>query len=142
MKLRAIGIIHSPYQNPKDAPRQGRLAAETAEIEVFPQYLAGLKDIDLVRYLIVLYWCDRAEREELHSMTPFSSQPKGVFACRTPNRPNPIAFCIAKVIGRKNNILLVQGLDAAEGSPLVDLKPYSSEIDSIEGIHPGWRDKL
>jgi len=139
MKLQAIGIIHSPYIKAGDAPRQGRLVHESAQIEIFPDYLDGLKDIDKISHLIVLYWCDRADRKVLQTKTPFSSEPKGVFACRAPSRPNPIAFCVAEVLGRQENTLLVQGVDALDGSPLLDLKPYSSELDSIEGIMPGWR---
>lgn len=139
MKLKAIGIIHSPYTKQGEAPRQGRLVPETVRIEIFPEYLPGLKDIDRVSHLIVLYWCDRSDREILQTKTPFSSEPKGVFACRAPNRPNPIAFCVAEILERKENLLLVQGVDALEGSPLLDLKPYSSELDSIEGIRVGWR---
>ncbi|MEN6326089.1 MAG: tRNA (N6-threonylcarbamoyladenosine(37)-N6)-methyltransferase TrmO [Syntrophomonas sp.] len=139
MRLKTIGIIHSLYMEPGDAPRQGRLAVETAQIEIFPEYLAGLKDIDRVSHLIVLYWCDRSDRDVLQTMTAFSPEPKGVFACRAPNRPNPIAFCVAEILERKENLLLVQGVDALEGSPLLDLKPYSSEVDSIEGVRVGWR---
>lgn len=138
MEFKAIGVIHSPYIEPGDAPFQGRLAAETAQIEIFPEYLAGLKDIDQVSHLIVLYWCDRADREALQTITPFSSEPKGVFACRSPMRPNPIAFCVAEVLSREENVLLVRGVEALEGSPLLDLKPYSSALDSIEGIRIGW----
>ncbi len=138
MELKAIGVIHSPYIEPDDAPIQGRLAEEILEIEVFPEYMDGMKDIDQVSHLIVLYWCDRADRGIMQSITPFSTDPKGVFSCRAQMRPNPIAFCIAEVLERNENILRVKGVEALEGSPLLDLKPYSSAIDSIAGIRIGW----
>ncbi len=138
MELKAIGVIHSPYIEPDDAPIQGRPAEEILEIEVFPEYMDGMKGIDQVSHLIVLYWCDRVDRGILQSITPFSNDPKGVFACRAQMRPNPIAFCIAEVLERNENILRVKGIEALEGSPLLDLKPYSSAIDSIEGIRIGW----
>lgn len=134
IKLKAIGVIRSPYINHKDAPRQGQMAAETSIIEIFPQYQAGLKDIDHISHLIVLYWCDRADREVLQTITPFGPEEKGVFACRSPGRPNPIAFCVAKILERKGNTLLVQGVDALDSSPLLDIKPYSSSLDCVEDV--------
>lgn len=142
LRLKAIGVIHSPYTDPKDAPRQGRMAAETSIIEIFPQYQAGLTGLDNISHLIVLYWCDRVDRKALQTVTPFGPEEKGVFACRSPMRPNPIAFCIAKILERKGNALLVQGLDALDSSPLLDLKPYSSSLDSIENVSLPWNTGL
>ncbi|MEN6389511.1 MAG: tRNA (N6-threonylcarbamoyladenosine(37)-N6)-methyltransferase TrmO [Syntrophomonas sp.] len=139
--LKAIGVIHSPFINPEDAPRQGRLVAQTAQLEIFPEYQAGLKDIDGISHLIVLYWCDRADRNVLQTITRFGPEEKGVFACRSPGRPNPIAFCVAQILDLKDNILLVQGVDALDNSPLLDLKPYSSCLDSIEGVGLAWMNK-
>ena len=82
MKLEPIGIIHSPYKERGDAPFQGGLSDTVVELELYPQYLPGLKDIDQVTHIIVLYWGDRSKRNVLQVQTPFVEEPKGVFACR------------------------------------------------------------
>ena len=107
-------------------------------MEIYPDYVEGLKDIEESSHLIVLYWLHLAKRDVLMTKTPFGPELRGVFACRSPSRPNPIAFCVAKLLGRKDNRLLVQGIDAIDGSPLLDLKPYSSDLDSVPGIKIGW----
>ena len=131
MELKPIGIIHSPYLERGDAPRQGRLSEEVMTIEIFSEFTPALKGIDKLSHLYVLYWGDRANRDTLQSKTPFSEEPVGVFTSRSPNRPNPIALCIAEVVSRENNVLFVRGLDALDGSPLLDIKAYSPTIDNI-----------
>jgi tRNA-Thr(GGU) m(6)t(6)A37 methyltransferase TsaA len=131
LELQQIGVIHSPYGTQDEAPRQGRLAGEISELEISPRFASGLKDIDLTSHLMVLYWCHRADRERLQTVTPFGPEVRGVFACRSPARPNPIAVCMVELLQVKGNRLLVRGLDALDGSPLLDIKPYSPALDSI-----------
>jgi tRNA-Thr(GGU) m(6)t(6)A37 methyltransferase TsaA len=94
--------------------------------------------MDGTTHLIVLYWCHLARRDVLETKTPFGPEIRGVFACRSPSRPNPIAFCAARLLRREGNRLLVRGVDAVNGSPLLDLKPYSSDLDSIAGVRIEW----
>jgi tRNA-Thr(GGU) m(6)t(6)A37 methyltransferase TsaA len=129
MQLVPIGIIHSPYQERGQAPRQGRLSESKVTLEIYPQFAAALKDIDRCPHLIVLYWGDQANRETLQSRTPFSDVPVGVFSSRSPNRPNPIAFCVADLIRQEGHCLIVRGVDALDGSPLLDLKAYAPALD-------------
>lgn len=132
MELKPIGIIYSNYKNKGEAPKQGRLSDETQKIEIFKEYSEGLKDIDKHKYLIILYWQDKSIRTKLLTTTPFSlDEEKGVFSTRSPNRPNPIALCIAEVIDKKENLIIVKGLDALNGSYLIDIKPYIYELDCI-----------
>ena len=131
MKLIPIGVIHSPYKERGDAPRQGSLSQNEITLEIFPEFADGLKDITKASHLIVLYWGDRARRDVLQSRTPFSEIPVGVFASRSPNRPNPLAFCVTELLRRDNNLLVVRGVDALDGSPLLDLKTYAPEIDAF-----------
>ncbi|SFG16902.1 tRNA-Thr(GGU) m(6)t(6)A37 methyltransferase TsaA [Desulfotomaculum arcticum] len=141
MELVQIGVIHSPYLERSAAPRQERLSEEIMTLEIYPAYVNGLKDIEQVSHLIVLYWCDRTQRDTLQTVPPSGTDLRGVFACRSPSRPNPIAFCVAELLGRENNHLRVRGLDALDGSPLLDIKPYASAIDSITGARIGWQEK-
>ncbi|MEJ5186376.1 MAG: tRNA (N6-threonylcarbamoyladenosine(37)-N6)-methyltransferase TrmO [Candidatus Geothermincolales bacterium] len=133
-----IGIIHSPYREQGEAPYQGRFSDLVSRIEVFPRYEPGLKDIERCTHLYVIYWADRASREDLQVVTPWGPEPRGVFACRSPSRPNPLNLCVVELLKREDNVLLVRGLDALDRSPLVDIKPYSSRIDAVEGASIGW----
>ena len=136
-----MGVIHSPYREPGEAPRQGCFSDRTVELEIYPRFAEGLKDVEQATHLIVLYWCHQACRDTLQTRTPFGPEIRGVFACRSPSRPNPIAFCVAELLEVKENRLLVRGVDALDGSPLIDIKPYSSEVDSVPGVCPGWLKK-
>lgn len=138
MELVPIGRVHSPYREPKEAPHQGRFSENLAELEVYPDFAAGLKDVEQATHLIVLYWCDRAARDVLQTTTPHGPEVRGVFACRSPSRPNPIAFCVVELVERKGNRLVVRGLDALDGSPLLDIKPYSAEVDCVPEARIGW----
>ena len=131
MELVPIGVIHSPYQERGQAPRQGRLSDNEITLEIHPQFAAALEGIGRCSHLIVLYWGDRADRETLQSRTPFSEVPVGVFTSRSPNRPNPIAFCVADLIRQEENCLIVRGVDALDGSPLLDIKAYAPAMDCI-----------
>lgn len=130
MELKPIGIIHSPYKKASDAPRQGKMSELRSEIDVHEEYGEALLGIEKLSHIIVLYWGDRADREVLVSSSPWRSEPAGVFSIRSPNRPNPLAFCVCQLIERRGNTLVVTGLDALDGSPLLDIKAYSASIDS------------
>jgi len=141
MLLEPIGIIKSKYQEPQDAPFQGRTSAEIAELLIYNAYLPALKDIDRVTHLIVLYWAHLAIRDRLLTKTPFVTDLVGVFACRSPSRPNPISFCIVDLLQRIDSCLIVRGADAINGSLILDIKPYSSEIDCVADARIGWMKK-
>ncbi|TAJ44956.1 tRNA (N6-threonylcarbamoyladenosine(37)-N6)-methyltransferase TrmO [Methanofollis fontis] len=138
MECVAIGVCRSPYRQVGDAPRQGRLVDTESEIEVFPEYRAGLSDVERCSHLIVLYWQDRADRTALSATPPGEVRSRGVFSTRSPNRPNPIAFSVVDLLSIEDGVLRVRGLDALDGSPLLDIKPYSSAVDAIEGAGVDW----
>ena len=104
MQLTPLGMIHSPYKERGDAPRQGRLSKDEIILEIFSEFAAALNDIE--RCSIVLYWGDRANREILQSRTPFSEVLVRVFSSRSPDRPNPIAFCVADLIRQEKRTSL------------------------------------
>lgn len=136
--IKPIGVIHSPYKDRNSAPFQGRHSKDVCEIEVFEEYEEGLRDIEKCSHLIVLYWLHLSERDKLIAVPPHDGKERGVFATRSPNRPNPIGFSVVELIQRKGRVLKVVGLDAIDGTPLVDLKPYSSEIDAVGDAKIGW----
>lgn len=116
--LTPVGVAHTPYAEPADAPHQGFADDEEAEIEVFEAYAEGLAGIDTVHRLTVLYWADRADRDSLAS-----ADGVGAFARRTPHRPNPVSVCVCSLLSVDGRRLRVRGLDAVDGSPVIDLKP-------------------
>jgi tRNA-Thr(GGU) m(6)t(6)A37 methyltransferase TsaA len=137
-QLKQIGIIHSIYKVPGDAPRQGRLNDTQAEIEIFDEYTPGLKDITTCTHLFILYWLDRADRTRLSATPPGEKEARGVFATRSQHRPNPIGIGIVNFLEKKENRLIVSGLDALDGTPVLDIKPYISKLDCIPGARMGW----
>lgn len=136
--LRPIGVIHSPYKEMDQAPFQGRMSPAESVVEVFEEYAGGLKDVEAASHLYILYWASRASRDVLQTVTPWGPEVRGVFACRSPARPNPINLCVVELLRREGNQLTVRGLDALDGSPLLDIKPYSSHIDCVASARIAW----
>lgn len=122
--LRPIGIVRSPYATPLDAPRQGEFAIIESRIEVLPEFEAALEGIDAGFDLLVVWWAHLADRSIL--ARPGTD---GVFAMRTPHRPNPICLSEARVLRREGTVLVVLGLEATDGTPVLDLKSARAEYD-------------
>jgi tRNA (adenine37-N6)-methyltransferase len=131
MELVPIGIINSQYLSKKDAPRQGRYSTQTSTITVFDEFSEGLDGIGANRYLIILYWQDRAERDKLKVIPHGKTEKRGIFSTRAPVRPNPIGLCVVELVNMNRNKITVKWLDALDGSPLLDIKPYWKELDTI-----------
>jgi tRNA-Thr(GGU) m(6)t(6)A37 methyltransferase TsaA len=136
MNLKPIGMIHSPFKNRKVCATQGR--EEICWIEIFDQYAEGLKDIDGFSHLILIYWFHATKDYSLLARTPWESELHGVFATRSPNRPNALGLSVVELVERDGNKLRVKGLDALEGTSLLDIKPYLPEIDSKTNVSMGW----
>jgi len=139
--LRQIGVVHSPYRELQDAPFQGKHANDESTLEIFEEYESALLDVEQCSHLIVLYWQDRADRSVLQCRTPWGPEVHGVFATRSPNRPNPIGLCVVDLLERHGRFLRVKGMDAIDGSPLIDIKPYSSEVDCVQDASVSWHKK-
>jgi tRNA (adenine37-N6)-methyltransferase len=131
-EIQPIGQVRSPYREKKDTPRQGRLSDTISDIIINKKYLAGLDDIEERSHLIVLSWFDQADRTVLRATPPHEKIEHGVFATRSPDRPNPVAFSVVDLIHRDGNILRVRGLDALDGTPVVDIKPFVPDIDCVK----------
>lgn len=118
---------------------------EEAKVEIFTEFRDGLRGIDEFSHLIILYWFHLRDNEkERRTLLVFPRRhavnvEKGVFACRSPSRPNPIGLCVVELLKIEGGILTVRGLDAFEGSPIIDIKPYLPRADSIPDAHvPSW----
>jgi tRNA-Thr(GGU) m(6)t(6)A37 methyltransferase TsaA len=124
--------------NPKDAPYQSNLSRGICTIEVFEEFSGGLLDIEGFSYLILLYWMHKSKKHSLLVQTPWDADAHGLFATRSPNRPNPVGVSVVKLIKREGNILTVDGIDAVEGTPLIDIKPYIPSLDCQSECDVGW----
>lgn len=148
-ELRPIGIIHTPYKKDGDAPYQAYRSEDVGEIEVFKGYEEGLKDIEGFSHLIILYEFHKAIKRSVKKehrlevrgflVKPYlDDTPRGLFATRSPNRPNPIGLTIVELLERKGNILKVKGIDILDGTPLLDIKPYVPKFDRKDNVKIGW----
>lgn len=132
IELHPVGFVRSPYRTRHDAPRQGRLSETISEIVIGEQYRPALWKIEGRKHLWVLCWFDRADRTVLRAIPPGAKDEKGVFAIRSPDRPNPVALCMVDLIEVHDTVLKVRGLDALDGTPVIDIKVFSPEIDCAE----------
>ena len=138
--LHPIGVVHSPYRTKDDVPKGlGAKHAAPGAIEIFPEFAAGLADIEGFSHLYVLWIFDRSGDYELLGRNPTDGREHGVFATRSPRRPNPLALSVVELLGRDGAVLRVRGVDMLDGSPVVDLKPYLSSIPP-ETLRRGWLD--
>ena len=135
---RAIGHARTPFAEVAQVPK-GPLAKHEAAgvLEIEPEFEQGLKDIEGFSHLIVLWVFHRSERVELLATPPGGSIAHGVFATRSPYRPNPIALTVVELLRREGNCLHVHGVDMLDGSPLLDIKPNLSSIPA-EKLKRGW----
>jgi len=129
IELNPIGYVRSPYKKQGDAPRQGRLSDAISEIIIDPAFREGLLGLEEKKHLLILCWFDRADRKILRAIPPYRTVEQGVFAIRSPSRPNPVAICLVDLLGIDNGVLRVRGLDALDGTPVIDIKPYFADID-------------
>ncbi|MCX8175717.1 MAG: tRNA (N6-threonylcarbamoyladenosine(37)-N6)-methyltransferase TrmO [Candidatus Bathyarchaeota archaeon] len=136
--FKPIGIVHSPFKSKSEAPHQGIFSDKICDIEIFRKYEEGLKDIESFSHLIVIYLFHESKEYMLTVVTPWDLQPHGVFATRSPHRPNPIGFSVVELVERRRNILRVKRLDAIDGTPVLDIKPYIPMLDQVEGAKSGW----
>jgi tRNA-Thr(GGU) m(6)t(6)A37 methyltransferase TsaA len=136
--MRPIGYVRSPYQEPREVPR-GLGAKHEAEgiLEILPELAQGLTDIEGFSHLFVLWMFDRSEGFELMGTPPSDNRSHGVFATRSPFRPNPIGLTVVELFRRDGNQLHVRGIDMLEGTPILDIKPYLSSVEP-EKLRRGW----
>jgi tRNA (adenine37-N6)-methyltransferase len=106
-------------------------------LEILPEFEAGLQDIEGFSHLYVLWLFDRSQAYELVGTPPCDTYAHGVFASRSPRRPNPIGLTVVRLRGREGNKLHVQGVDMVEGTPILDIKPYLSSVPETE-LKRGW----
>ncbi len=137
--FRPIGIAHSPLQTKGAPPIQSSFSQEEGIIEIFPEYQAGLRDIEGFSHLIILSDFNQAEKRALTEQPLLDGEAHhGIFATRHFNRPNPIGISYVALTGVTGGTLSVKGIDLLDGTPVLDIKPYIPAFDSIPDAVSGW----
>jgi tRNA (adenine37-N6)-methyltransferase len=133
-----IGHVRSPYNEAREIPK-GLGAKHDAEgvLEIDPAFEPGLRDIEGFSHLFVVWAFDRSDGFDLLVTPPSDNRSHGVFATRSPRRPNPIALTVVELIGREGRMLRVRGIDMLDGTAILDLKPYLSGV-SPDKLRRGW----
>jgi tRNA-Thr(GGU) m(6)t(6)A37 methyltransferase TsaA len=134
--LAFIGRIHSPWSEGAPPPRnpgEARERGRSATVELFAPYRPGLLGLDRFSHVVVLVWLDRARREPLVITPPNIDSPRGVFALRSPVRPNPIGLTVCRILAvdRDAGTITVDAIDFLDGTPVIDVKPYRPGIDAV-----------
>jgi len=133
-----IGVVKSPYMQTKDIPKgPGAKHDAVGRLEISPDYEAGLTDIEGFSHLFVLWVFDRSDGFELLGMPPSDDRPHGVFATRSPKRPNPIGLTVVELLRHEGRVLHVRGVDMLDGTPVLDIKPYLSSVPE-NALRRGW----
>ncbi|HVJ16259.1 MAG TPA: tRNA (N6-threonylcarbamoyladenosine(37)-N6)-methyltransferase TrmO [Polyangiaceae bacterium] len=144
LQLEPIGVVHSPFTEKMQAPRQpGTPESQDGSIELFAgrDFEHALEDLSTFRYIWILFWFDRAQGWRPKVLPPRSEKRRGVFATRSPHRPNPIGMSLVELSGIDGLVLQVKGLDLLEGTPVLDIKPYIPYADSRPDADHGWLDE-
>jgi len=137
-----IGIIHSPYNSTENMPIQPSSArGVSGMVEIFPEYEAGLKDIEGFSHIILVYHFHLSKEYKLVVKPFLEEKEHGVFATRAPKRPNGIGISVVQLIKVDKNILHVENIDIADGTPLLDIKPFVPDFEPGHDIKTGWLEK-
>ena len=136
--MKPIGYVRSPYQDTEQIPKGlGARHDAEGELDILPELEPGLADIEGFSHLYVIWAFDRAKEPKLVVSPPSDNRPHGVFATRSPRRPNPIALTVVELLRRDGPMLRVRGVDMLDGTPILDIKPYLSSVPP-ERLRRGW----
>lgn len=138
IEMNPIGLVKSPFTSTKDIPKGlGAKHDDEGILALLPDLEPGLLDIEGFSHLFVIWQFSRSEGFDLVGTPPADDRPHGVFATRSPRRPNPIGLTVVELIRRDGANLMVRGVDMLDGTPILDIKPYLSSIPA-ERLRRGW----
>jgi tRNA-Thr(GGU) m(6)t(6)A37 methyltransferase TsaA len=133
-----IGRVRTPWKRREDCPKNARESEAVCTVELDPRWVEGLKGLETVSHIIVLYWMDQARRDLVFQAPRDYREQRGTFALRSPVRPNPIALSVARLLRIEGNTLSIVGIDCLDNTPLLDIKPYFASTDSVPDASVGW----
>jgi tRNA (adenine37-N6)-methyltransferase len=140
--MHSIGVIHSPYKEAKGTPIQGVFSDKAeAWVELEDEYVRGLKDLDGFSHAILLYHFSLSDREETVGKPYLENEEHGIFAIRSPHRPNHIGLSVVKIKRIDGKRLYFTEVDVLDGTPVLDIKPYVKQFDSRPDAVSGWIEK-
>lgn len=143
LTFKPIGVIRSGHARAEDTPIQPAYAEGCAgRAEVFPEFEEGLKDLEGFSHVYLIYAFHRAGPMRLLVKPFMQDVERGVFATRAPCRPNPIGLSVVRLVRREGSVLHLDGVDILDGTPLLDIKPYTAKFDRIETDRNGWQDEV
>ncbi|HQN20122.1 MAG TPA: tRNA (N6-threonylcarbamoyladenosine(37)-N6)-methyltransferase TrmO [Syntrophobacteraceae bacterium] len=143
ISFRPIGIIHSEHQAAEKTPIQPAYAKGCKGwAEIFPEFEKGLQDVEGFSHVYLIYHFHHSKSVKL-TVRPFLQDiERGVFATRAPFRPNAIGLSVVELLRRDGNVLYLDGVDILDGTPLLDIKPYTAKFDCITTTRNGWQDEV
>lgn len=136
--LHPIGIIHTPFKETEGMPIQSSRSTAVGKAVIDPQYNVGLQDLEGFSHIYLIYIFHCSTGYELQVMPFLDDNLRGLFATRYPCRPNPIGLSIVRLLERRDNVLEFEGADMLDGTPLLDIKPYVPEFDTVTNAMTGW----
>lgn len=140
--INPIGIVHTPHKDIKNMPIQPIAATGVkGYIELLPEYVEGLKDIEGFSHITLLYHFHKIDGYKLQVIPFMDTVEHGIFACKSPKRPNAIGTSTVKLIGVENNIIHIEQVDMLDGTPLIDIKPFYPRYDNRFNVTIGWLEK-
>jgi tRNA-Thr(GGU) m(6)t(6)A37 methyltransferase TsaA len=145
IQFKPIGIVHSPFKDKEDVKRERHRDEKgfsdiKGVVEIYPEFSQGLEDIDGFSHLVVIFAFHKSPPGHLKAHPPFDRKERGVFATRSPHRPNPIGMTVVRFHGRCGSSLHISGFDMIEGTPVLDIKPYTRR-DLKPEARFGWLDE-
>lgn len=139
IEISPIGLIHTPFDGKEKIPRQGRFGENNDGMaEILPEFTEGLNGLESFSHIYLLFHFHKSEGYLLTQVTPRHHQTKGVFAIRSPRRPVAIGMTIVKLKKIEGNKIYFTGADMIDGTPLLDIKPYTTDIDNYPDAVNGW----
>ena len=142
IEYHAIGLVNSPFTTAEGTPIQpSRAKNAKGTVELFTEYAAGLSDLEGFSHIFLLYHLHKSQPYRLKVIPFLDTKPRGLFATRAPNRPNPIGLSVVKLLGIHDNLLTVEGVDILDQTPVLDIKPYVGEFDLRTEVQMGWLEK-
>lgn len=136
--MRSIGVIHSPFTEKDKMPIQAARSQAIGLVEVYPEFAEGLKDIEEISHIHLLYVFHQSSGYVLQVKPFLDDREHGLFSTRYPCRPNPLGISIVKLLSRQENSLTIEGVDVLDGTPLLDIKPYVPDFDLRTDVRAGW----
>lgn len=138
-----IGVIRSGHIEENETPIQPVYAEGcTGRAEIFPEFAEGLRDIEGFSHVYLIYHFHQASSARLMVKPYLQDVERGIFATRAPCRPNPVGMSVVRLVRRDGNVLHLYGVDILDGTPLLDIKPYTAKFDLVQTTRNGWQDEL